>query len=305
MIDHISLHDIRAFVAIAEHQSFTQAAEQLGSSRARLSRQLSQLEEQLGIQLLIRTTRSMRLTDAGGLLFEQCKTSLDNMAFALSQLQESRTELSGQIRMNSLGGVLGERYLTRAISEFCLLHPKITINLDFSSVKVDLIEEQFDLVLRAGFLEDSGLIARPLMKMDIATLASPTYLKTHGTPTHPKDLTAHNCAVGSISTWRYRRYIDGEKIREDIKVKGNFSCRNGKALVEAASSGLGIIRMPYLSLDNELSTGKLTTLFKDWDTVSTPINLLYTQSDYRPARIQALIEFLSPWFIKNVPQRFG
>lgn len=302
MIDKISLHDIRAFVAIAEHQSFTRAAEQLGSSRARLSRQLSQLEATLGIQLLVRTTRSMRLTEAGGLLFEQCKTSLENMAFALSQVQESRSALSGTIRMNSLGGVLGERYLTRAIAAFCAEHPNVTIDLDFSSVKVDLIEEQFDLVLRAGFLEDSGLIARPLMKMAIATLASPAYLAQHGTPTHPRELIHHHCAVGTITTWRYRKQQGTTRIKEDIKVSGRFSCRNGKALIEAAKAGLGIIRMPYLSLENELHTGELVALFPDWDITSTPVNLLYTQSNYRPARIQALIEFLSPWFADNVTQ---
>ena len=162
-----SLADIRTFVTIAEQGSFTKAAEVLQSSRAHVSRQLAQLEQQLGVQLIIRTTRAQRLTPVGEQFFQQCLNSLQTINQAVIAAKDDTEQLKGGICINCVGGVIGEDILTNIISEFNLQYPDIEVELDFSSPRVDLIAEAFDLVVRMGELEDSGLVARKLTDIKV------------------------------------------------------------------------------------------------------------------------------------------
>jgi len=300
------LADIRAFVTIAEQGSFTKAADVLQSSRAHVSRQLSQLEKQLGVQLIIRTTRAQRLTTVGEQFFQQCLASLQTIDQAVVVAKDDTKQLQGRICINSVGGVIGEDILTKIISEFNLLYPYIEVELDFSSPRVDLIAGTFDLVVRMGKLEDSGLVARKLTDIKVQVLASPGYLNQHPPLTHPKDLAQHNCLTGSIKRWSFHKKAGHDNhtaINEtEINVKGSFTCKSGRALINAAKNGNGIVRLPELYCQSEISSYALkpaiTSLTNDeqWHSPDVPLFLLYHRNRYQPARLKVLIDFICQHF---------
>jgi len=295
MNNNIPLVDIRAFVVIARCGSFTKAAEELGVSRAHLSRQLNQLETLLGLQLLVRTTRSQRLTDAGRLFFEKCQISLAGIDQAVFDIVDDNAKLAGPLAVNCVGGPIGEDILAPLIADFSTQYPDIDITLDFSSQRVDLVGDGFDLVVRMGALDDSRFIARKLMEMQVSTLAHPTYLKEVGHPSDPKALKGHNCLTGSVKRWSFVR-PSGKGKPVDVTVSGNFTCKNGRALINAALKGNGVIRVPSFYCRNELDDGALVEVFDDWSVASTPIYLLYHRKKYQPQRLKVLVDYLSNQF---------
>lgn len=295
MNSNISLLNIRSFVAIAELGSFTRAAEALDSSRAHLSRQLNQLEQQLGSQLLVRTTRSQRLTDAGRRLFEDCQHALQNIDQAVSACISENQQLQGSIRINCVGGMIGEELVSGLLSDFSQTYPDINIELDFSSQRVDLIGEGYDLVLRMGELEDSGLIARKLCDIAIDVMASPAYLQQQPRLERPQDLIQHNCLTGSVKRWGFEKPSKpGARANiQEVQVGGNYRCKSGRALIQRALQGKGIVRLPRLYCAAELKAGQLVSVFEDWRTPAVPFYLLYHQNDHQPERLKKLIAALT------------
>lgn len=300
MNKEISLPDIQAFVVIAREGSFTKAAELMGCSRSYLSRQLNQLEAQLGVSLIIRTTRAQRLTQQGEAFYQQCQQSLNKIDVAVNQALESASELSGPLNINCVGGYIGETLIMDLINGFSRVYPNIDINLDFDSRRVDLISGEFDFVFRMGSLEDSALIARKLMDIEIVTLASPEYFKSNGRPLHPKDLKAHACITGSIKSWRFisEQETDsgGLPLVEEIQVKGPFSCKNGHAMVNNAKAGLGIVRVPAMYCRDEIRAGELLHLFDDWQAASVAFNLIYLQDAYQSKKLKAFKDYVISYF---------
>lgn len=296
-----SLADIRAFVYITEQGSFTKAAQQLNTSRAQLSRQLIQLEQQLGTQLLIRTTRAQRLTATGELFYNQCKHALAGIQDAIQIAQQDSQQLQGDIAINCVGGVIGEELIANSLSQFSQRYPAINITLDFSSTRVDLISESFDLVIRMGELADSGLIARKLTDIQVQVLASPTYLAKHDPILHPQDLQQHNCLTGSIKRWHFQQKGAAEREHE-VLVKGNFSCKNGRALLRGAENGLGIVRLPTLYCQSSITSQALVPVFHreqaspNWQAPDVPLYLLYHRNPLQSQRLALLIAFICQHF---------
>ncbi|ROS05161.1 DNA-binding transcriptional LysR family regulator [Sinobacterium caligoides] len=298
-----SLLDIRAFVAIAEQQSFTKAAEQLNISRAHLSRQLSALESTLGVQLIIRTTRSQRLTDSGERFFLECRQALSSVDRAVLETIEGEHSLSGTVNINCVGGLIGEEIVGGLLGEFMTLYPDIKLNLDFSSPRVDLIENAFDLVIRMGQLDDSNLVARRLTELPISIVASPAYLERQAPIKHPKSLAEHNCLTGSIRRWRFINAADANKTPTEVNVSGNLQAKNGRALLQAALAGGGIVRLPTLYCQQYIEQGQLQPLFDQWHCESVPLYLLYHKNRYQPERLSKLISFLKQGFQARLDHR--
>ena len=299
MNNNIALADIRAFVTIATCGSFTKAADTLGGSRAHLSRQLSQLESQLGIQLLIRTTRSQRLTDAGEVFFKKCQNALSGIDQAVLEVIDDSKQLHGPIAINCVGGPIGEEIVAPLVGEFSTHYPDIEINLDFSSQRVDLVGDGFDLVIRMGELDDSRFIARKLIMLPNTLFASPKYLAQHGIPEHPKDLKNHNCLTGSLKRWSFQ-HVENQKQTADVSVSGNFTCKNGRALINSALQNNGIVRVPEFYCEKEFNQGHLVPVFKNWMVAPTPIYLLYHRKKYQPERLKRLIQYLCDHFAKKL-----
>lgn len=294
MLNQVNLADIRSFVLIAELGNFTRAAEALKVSRSHVSRQMTQLESALGATLLIRTTRTLKLTPAGQQLFEQCQKAFQSINQALLSTIDDKEEIRGHISVNCVGGYLGEEVLAPLLNEFMLQYPKVSVDLDFSSHRVDLIQDDFDVAFRMGQLQDAGFVARKLLDIEMATLASPTYLDKHQPLTHPNQLAKHRCLTGSVNKWSFIQTSTAQLI--EVPIGGNLQCKNGRALVHGAIMGNGIIRVPTLYCEEAITQGQLRHVFTDWYIPSVDFSMIYHKDKFRPARLTAFIEFIKNSF---------
>lgn len=290
MINQINLTDIRSFVLIARLGNFTKAATILEVSRSHVSRQISSLEKQMGVTLLIRTTRTLRLTDAGKRFYHQCEQALHTIDQALLSAVDEIEKVQGEIKVNCVGGYLGEIFIADMINQFMQQYPDVSISLDFSSHRVDLITEEFDIAFRMGALEDSGFVAKKLLDINMLTLASPAYLAQKGRPQHPKELQFHHCLTGSVKRWHFQSMADNEHY--EITVKGNLQCKNGRVLVAGAVAGNGIIRVPEIYCNQEIATGQLQLVFEEWLIPSVDFSAIYHKDRYQPKRLRKFIEFI-------------
>lgn len=295
MINQLNLSDIRAFVVISQQQNFGKAAHILGVSRSHVSRQLSALEQAMGVTLLQRTTRTQQLTTAGKQFLTECEQVLDHLEHAALAAATGNQTMQGHIRINCVGGFIGEQIIAPLIAQFMAQHEAITIELDFSSHRVDLLVDQYDLVFRMGQIPTGDFVAKVLGEINMVTLASPHYLAKYGTPTSPHDLaqpSTHRCIVGSVNTWHYQN----KNSKVDINVTPNLKCKNGEVMVQQAKAGLGIIRVPGIYCQDAIQQKELVPLFTDWRIPRVPLSLLYHQDKYRPERIKAFIEFVTTHF---------
>lgn len=294
MLNQVNLADIRSFVLIAQLGNFTKAAEALEVSRSHVSRQISQLEKQMGVTLLMRTTRTLKLTDAGNRFYLQCEKALNDIDQALLSAVEEIEVLQGELKINCVGGYLGEEIIAQVASRFMCQYPQITINLDFSSHRVDLIEEAFDIAFRMGKLEDAGFIARKLMNIEMGTLASPNYLAHNAPLIHPKQLSDHQCLTGSVKRWSFE-HIKSQQ-HYDVHVNGHLQCKNGRVLLKGALDGNGIIRVPILYCQQEVEQGALKEVFTDWRIPSVDFSMIYHRDRYQPKRLKLFIDYVHQYF---------
>jgi DNA-binding transcriptional LysR family regulator len=281
---------------LAQAGSFTKAAEQLFFSRSHISKQLSQLEADLGVTLLIRTTRTQHLTPQGDAFYQRCQNSLNGIEHAIERVIESADTLAGRIKINSVGGYIGEEVIAPLVHDFMNQYPQINIELDFTSKRVDLIGGEFDFVFRMGALTDSALIARELTSIDSDTFVSPGYLAKHGVPKCPQELIDHRCITGSVRHWAFINNKTNDSL--DIPIEGHLICKNGKIMVSAALAGNGIIRVPKLYCTKEIAAGLLQPLFSDWHIAAIPFYLVYVQDKRPPQRLSVFKEYVIQNFAK-------
>ncbi|MCH1931177.1 LysR family transcriptional regulator [Shewanella sp. A25] len=296
MQTQVNLADIRSFVLIAQLGNFTKAADELGVSRSHVSRQISQLELKMGVRLLHRTTRTLKLTEAGKSLYSRCETALNSIEQAVLSIVDDVDEVRGDIRINCVGGYLGEELVADLVSQFLSHYPQVSIDLDLSSHRVDLIEDEFDLAFRMGKLEDSGFVARKLIDVEMGTFASPQYLAENGVPTHPKELEKHSCLTGSVTRWAFKHKTTQQSV--DCHVKGRLHCKNGRVMIQAAMAGNGIIRIPKFYCIQQLESNSLQEVFSDWAIPSVDFSLMYHKDRYQPTRIKTFIEFTHQYFMQ-------
>lgn len=307
MLNHINLPDIRSFVLIAQLGNFTKAAEALAVSRSHVSRQVSNLEQKMGVTLFIRTTRTLRLTESGQNFYIQCEEALNRIDQALLAAVDDTEKVQGSIRINCVGGYLGEEIIAPMVCRFIQQYPDIDVSLDFSSHRVDLIEDAFDVAFRMGNLEDSGFIAKKLMDIEMGTLASNDYLKQHGRPSHPRELNQHHCLVGSVTKWRFEsksslqiqdnsQTKDHQRPHADVQINGQLQCKNGRVLVQGAMAGIGIIRVPRIYCRPQLEAGELEEVFEEWVIPSVPFSAIYHKDKYQPRRLRTFVDFMKQAF---------
>lgn len=295
MLNHINLADVRTFVLIARLGNFTKAADALSVSRSHVSRQIRSLEARMGVTLLIRTTRTLRLTQAGEQFYMQCEKALQEIEQAVVAAVDDTEVVKGLIRVNCVGGYLGEELIARYVANFMVLHPQVDIELDFSSHRIDLIDEHFDIAFRMGDLENAGFIARYLMPIDIVTLASPAYIKRCGEPQHPSQLTEHRCLTGTVKRWTYQSVLDKAQHCE-VNVSGALVCRNGRALVAGALAGTGIIRVPQVYCQKEIESGQLVEVMPEWHIPSVAFSAIFHRDRYQPKRLRTFIDYIKQQF---------
>ncbi|MEM8504394.1 MAG: LysR family transcriptional regulator [Cyanobacteria bacterium P01_D01_bin.1] len=282
---------ISEFVTVVDVGSFSAAAKRLGVSTSYVSRSVADLEARLGIRLLARSTRKVRLTDAGAEYYRRCADLIAGIEEANQIVVGETAEVVGRIRV-AAAGAFAERYVASALADFARQHPQVQIEMDFNTRNIDLIEEGFDFAIRYGVLEDSSLIARKLASRALVACASPNYLQHHGIPADPEELKDHACLRSNRGRWRFN-YPDGPR---DIRISGPWTSNNGPALAAAAIRGLGIVYTPQVNLQDELAAGLLVPILQDFWDRDRATWIVYPSRRHLPLRVRRAIDFLMAHF---------
>ncbi|MEM9162710.1 MAG: LysR family transcriptional regulator [Cyanobacteria bacterium P01_F01_bin.4] len=282
---------VSEFVTVVDAGSFSAAAKRLGVSTSYVSRQIAALEARLGIRLLARSTRKVRMTDAGAEYYRRCTELTAGLEEANQVVVGETAEVVGRIRI-AAAGAFAERYVAPLLAEFASQHPKVQVEIDFNSRNINLIDEGFDFAVRYGVLEDSSLIARKLTGRALVACASADYLQRQGTPIDPEELSAHACLLSNSNRWRFA-YPEGPRY---IRVSGPWVSNNGPALAAAAVRGLGIVYSPQVNLAEALDTGQLIPILQDFWDCDRATWIVYPSRRHLPLRVRKAVDFLLDHF---------
>ena len=279
------------FNAVVETGQFTRAASALNLSKSAVSHAISDLEEFLGVQLLMRSSRNFQLTKAGEDYHKNSVRLLAELAELESDTRQSDLAVSGLIRL-SAPLTYANLELTPIIKKFMDDNPAVTIELILTENVLDLIEDGIDLALRIGMLKDSGLISRKVSEISHILCASPDYLSKYGPVKMPQDLDVVNCLKFSRTPmWNLKR---GSKIYK-IKPKGNLISNSGEALRELAIAGHGIAFLPEFLANEALSAGKLQQILPDYKSQKLNVSIVRPPGRHYPLRVKRLSDLISEY----------
>ncbi|MEO1040063.1 MAG: LysR family transcriptional regulator [Pseudomonadota bacterium] len=290
---------LRLFAAVAELESFTRAAERLGLTPGAASKQIAALEERLQARLLERTTRSVRLTDPGRALLDRVRPWLSEYEAIENGLAQETAAAAGVLRVAAPVD-FGSTRLIEPITAFMTAWPEVEVRLDLADRMVDLVDEGYDVAVRIGHLGDSSLIAKRLADAPLTLIASPDFLKLHGAPTHPRDLSRLGCVVDrnkpTPHQWRFSK--DGTS--EEVKINGRLSLNGAKAAVAAACAGAGIACPPAWAAREALEAGRVVRVLPDWSPDDRDLWAVFPSNRYLAHRVRLFVDHLAVWFKDGV-----
>jgi DNA-binding transcriptional LysR family regulator len=290
-MDDITLADLRAFIAVAQHRSFRRAAEEIGVSRSALSHALRSLERRLDTRLLHRTTRSVAPTEAGATLLTRITPLLGDLGEALASTGRRADELAGTLRINANEG--GARWLlNHAIPRFAARHPRVAVDLVTEGRLVDIVAEGFDAGVRLIEAVPQDMIAVPFGGTTrFVAVAAPAHVERYGRPSVPEDLSRHPCIRQRLPSGRPYRWEFAKGGREiEVGVPGTLCLDNSALMVEAATQGMGVAYVPQPYAQDALAAGRLITLLDDWSPAIPGACLYYASHRHVPAALRAFIE---------------
>ncbi|PAU75048.1 LysR family transcriptional regulator [Halomonas salipaludis] len=290
----MDIEELLTFVEVAEAGGISPAARRLGVSKSIVSRRLFRLETELGIQLLVRTTRGAALTEAGA-------TFRDYAARACTEIDAAREtilpagDLRGRLRISAPLS-FGSTHFAPVIAEMARRHPRLHINTYYSDHVVDLIAAGYDCAIRLGYLEDSSLIARRVGTIYGTLVASPGYIKAHGAPETPEELLNHQALLQGSEAWQF---MDDNKIIT-VRPQGRFKADNGAALVTAAVAGLGIGMLPSGLVHKYLASGALNPIMDRYPVRPGGAYVIRPPGHHPARKIRVLTELLIEYFEQNL-----
>src|ERR1700686_34488 len=287
------------FAKVVELQSFAAAAAELALSKATVSKAVSRLEKRLGARLFNRTSRRLGLTDAGQKLVARAARLLADGEAVENEALAQSVAPRGLVRL-AVPMTFGVRAVAPILPQFIAEYPDVAIDLHLSDAMVDLIGEGFDAGLRIASLPDSSLIARRLCAMPRYTVASPDYLKRHGRPTHPMHLAQHKClGYAYLSTAGVWNYTNSAGEQASVRPAGPLRVNNGEALMPALLAGRGIRRVPDFVVGEAIASGAVEVILKGWKQTEASVHLVMPPGGPRPARVEALADFLAKRLAKG------
>ncbi len=291
---------MRAFVSVADLEGFAPAARKLGLSASAVTRLIASLENHLGARLLQRTTRSVTLTDVGARYLERARRILGDLEEAESSVQAERSKPSGRLIV-SAPLMFGRLHVGPVMSAFLKQYPDVSAELRLSDRTVSLVDEGIDLAVRIGHLADSSVIARAVGDMRRVVVASPRYLKTHGTPQKLSDLADHEVIQfsGSSALVEWRFVEDGREIR--VPNTSRFATNSTDAAVLHAEQGGGLISVLAYQVAESLKAGRLKIVLAKYELPPMPIHLVYPTSRLLSAKVRAFIDLV----VAQSDWRFG
>lgn len=283
--------DLFWLVEVVDAGTLSAAAEKHNVTSAAVSKRLRLLEERLGVKLLVRTTRHLRTTEAGELYYQRGKTLLEEFNELEDNIASTSERLCGSIRINAPLS-FGMRVLMRPIHEFMQLYPQLHITLHLDDRFIDILNSDYDLVIRVGQLQDSSIVAQRITNSRLVCCAAPSYLAKHGTPQVPEDLAKHNCLMYQHSVPMHIWYFKKDQIDSPIAIQGDLAANNGDILCEAAILGQGIVQQPDFIAHAALESGQLVEILQDYTSLTVSAYAMYPTRHFLPMKIRRLIEFL-------------
>jgi DNA-binding transcriptional LysR family regulator len=280
------LEDLRTFVEIADAGGITPAARRLGLSKSIVSRRLGRLEEELGAQLMSRTTRGAALTEAGASFREHAArvaTELDAAREAISP----KGDVRGRLRIAAPLS-FGPMHLAPVLAELAGRHPHLHVQASYSDRFVDLVGEGFDAAVRVGYLPASSLVARRVAPIYGKCVASPAYIRMHGAPQTLDELLKHEALMQGTEPWRFM--VKGKMVI--VRPQGRFKADNGEALAAAAVAGLGIAALPDFLIDARIASGALAPVLPDFPPPDAGLFVVRPPGDFPSRKVRALIDIL-------------
>ena len=288
---------ISEFVYVADYESFTRAAKELGISTAQVSRQISALEKRLNIKLLYRTTRKVSLTEEGRIFYQHCRGVLDGLDAAEQAVSNLQSKPQGRIKLTA-PVTYGEQQLLPLVNDFMVQYRDIEVTAFLSNQKIDLVDGGYDLAIRIGKLSDSTMMAKKLSRRTNFVCAAPAYLEKYGIPHSLSDLSQHNCLLGTRDYWHF---IEDGKIdsgknadkEKNLRVSGSVQYNSGHSLVDAALKGLGIVQLPDYYVQKYLASGELVSLLNNYREPEESIWAVYPHTRHLSPKIRLLVDYLA------------
>jgi DNA-binding transcriptional LysR family regulator len=286
------LRGLLVFAHVVETKSFSAAAARLGVTKSAVSKLVAGLEKDLGVQLLVRTTRKLALTDVGERVYESCARLASDVEAAEQAAASHRSMVVGQLRVTA-PAVLGRKYLVPLVTEFLSEHPKLSIELDLGDRYVDIVEERIDVAFRVGrAFSDSSLRARRIVDVPLRVCASPEYLRRRGTPGGPAELAGHEWILHGRRNDAERVTFSRGKSSLSVKVSGRFACNDGAATVEAAVAGRGLVIAPEIEVGHEIARGALVSVLDGWSLEGLSLSALSPPGRHTPNNVRAFVDFV-------------
>ncbi|UJS24446.1 LysR family transcriptional regulator [Thiothrix winogradskyi] len=286
------LESMQQFVVVVDAGSITEAADKLGLTVAAVSKRLKLLESDLGTRLLTRNTRQLAVTEAGQYYYQHCRAILDEVGRVEQHLQALQGKLSGTLRIN-MPMTYGKVRLSKLLLRFLQHHPDIQLTTHLDDAYVDVASGEYDVVIRIGSLDDSGLVARKLENAYLQAVASPAYLAQYGIPATPQELATHRGLIyTNVSQRQGWTFFDSQGKPITVQVHGQFFANNGEVLKQAAIAGVGVAYLPDFEVNDALLSGELVRLLPDYAAPAVSVYALYPTRQFLPEKTRALVEFL-------------
>lgn len=290
---------METFVRVVETGNFSAVAREARTTQSAISKQIQSLEKLVGAALLVRSSRSHALTEAGQLYYERCRQVLDTLEEAHIEVHRAEHEISGLLRV-AAPVAFGRLHIVPRLTDFYARHPKIKVNLQLDDGFVDLVSAGIDVAFRVGELKDSRLVARRIGTAHRATLASPAYLERHGEPQRPEDLSAHNCLIYTgLATLNEWSYVDRAGQMHVVRVDGNFLTNSSEAIRQAVAEGLGISHSPLWVFGDDLRTGRVRPILADFRPPPLPLNVVFQPSRRPSLKVKSFVNYFSEAFSRD------
>ena len=292
------LYQMRLYTRVVETGSFSAVARELGTIQPTISKQLTSLEEHLGVRLLNRTTRQLSPTEAGRKYYERCKRILDEVSDLEGSLSDLQTRPTGMLRVHA-AVAFGQLYILPVMFKFRRLYPGLAIDLMLSDRYVDVIQEGVDVAIRFGELRDSQLVARRIGGSTRVCVASPAYLRARGTPKSPGELFSHNCITYNYLFSNEWEFYTG-KGPTTVRVGGDFRANSALTIRAAALEGIGIAHMPTMFVQEDIDKGRLVRVLEDYGPPAVDVHAIYPSARFLSGKVRLFLDFVSEEF-KNAP----
>ncbi|WP_313516426.1 LysR family transcriptional regulator [Pseudomonas sp.] len=289
---------LNAFIAVIEEGGFAPAGRRMQVATSSVTRQVDALEESLGTRLLNRSTRSVTLTSAGESYFEHAVRILGDLESANLEVSEAAEAPRGLLRV-SLPVAFARLHIAPALPEFTRRYPDIRLDLVLSDTIADLVEQRLDLAIRLGGVESPSVVARKIAPHHRCLCASPAYLREHGEPRTPADLTQHQCLTFSYSRGSNIWHFKG-RTEEVVRVTGPVRANSSELLREAAIAGMGLILMPSWLVGGDIEAGRLRLVLPQWSSgigeTDAGIHAVYQPNRRSSKKVRAFIDFFATHF---------